>query len=153
MTLDDDQRMTPTPGAAGRGHTRKADHLGVKSTGNYIRLTETMESRSNGQPHDLGHLSRFAAIIRCRTDSPSPFAGVKYAVRVSRRERLMVHRAYLSLREAADELDVERWKLARLGLWSGEKCIPVREVRQAKEEVDPEKRVAVIRQWLLQKQC
>ena len=59
----------------------------------------------------------------------------------------------LSLREAADVLGIEPWRLSRLGRYlgidAGDKCVPRGAVHQMAEEASVEQRYCVLRQWLL----
>jgi hypothetical protein len=59
----------------------------------------------------------------------------------------------LSLRQAATELDVEPWRMARLGRYlridANDKCIPREEVERARRESGPDDRYLVILHCLL----
>lgn len=65
----------------------------------------------------------------------------------------MVTGEYLSLREAADMLGIETWRVARLGRYLGmassEKRIPREEVQRITVEDTADDRYDAIRQWLL----
>jgi hypothetical protein len=59
----------------------------------------------------------------------------------------------LSLNEAADELGIECWRLARLGrllkIWSGEKRLPREAILHIKEKETAEERYRALLSWLL----
>jgi hypothetical protein len=66
---------------------------------------------------------------------------------------VMITDNYLNLWEAADELDIEAWRLSRLGRYlridPGEKRIPANEIRSIATLAEPEHRFAAVRSWLL----
>ncbi len=59
----------------------------------------------------------------------------------------------LSLSEAADELGIESWRLARLGrylkIWPGEKRLPLEAVQDIKEKETADERYGALLRWLL----
>lgn len=65
----------------------------------------------------------------------------------------MISTNLLNLWEAADALDIESWRLSRLGRYlrldPADKRIPAAEVRRFSELSDPEHRYAAIRTWLI----
>ncbi len=66
---------------------------------------------------------------------------------------IMITTDLLNLWETADALDIESWRLSRLGRYlridPSEKRIPVADVQRFSEETDPESRYAAVRTWLL----
>jgi hypothetical protein len=58
-----------------------------------------------------------------------------------------------SLREAADELAIDTWRLARLGRYLGvppaEKLLPRQDVQHIKETGSPDERYQALLHWLL----
>lgn len=65
----------------------------------------------------------------------------------------MVTHERVSLRDAADALDIERERLFRLGrylrLAPGDRCIPRDVIVRARTETDKEKRYRVVLEWVL----
>jgi hypothetical protein len=66
----------------------------------------------------------------------------------------MMTRDCLSLREAADELELDSSRLARLGRYlrivPGDRCLPADLVTRAKAEADAEARYRAVLKWLLE---
>jgi hypothetical protein len=66
---------------------------------------------------------------------------------------IMVDTNLLNLWEAADALDIESWRLSRLGRYlrmdPADKRIPAAEVQRFSELEDAERRYAALRTWLL----
>lgn len=65
----------------------------------------------------------------------------------------MIAEEYLTLRATAEALDLESWRLSRLGrylhIMSGTPCIPRTVVARARAESDWEQRYQVVLDWLL----
>ena len=59
----------------------------------------------------------------------------------------------ISLSDAADELGIESWRLARLGrylkVWPGEKLLPWAIVQEFKQQTTADERYNALRRWLL----
>lgn len=59
----------------------------------------------------------------------------------------------LTLRQTAAELNIEPWRMARLGRYlridADDKCVPRTEIDRARGEVDADGRYMVILHWLL----
>lgn len=68
----------------------------------------------------------------------------------------MISSACFTLREAADELGVESWRIARLARYlripPEEKCLPREDVERIKQRPSSEARYAGLRDWLLEHQ-
>lgn len=70
---------------------------------------------------------------------------------------MMATEACLSLNEAADELGIELWRLARLGrflkILPGEKRIPTQTIQRIKEHGTADERYTALLHWLLDSLC
>ncbi len=59
----------------------------------------------------------------------------------------------LNLQQAAAELNIEPWRMSRLGRYlridADDRCIPREQIEQARREESPDSRYLVVLHWLL----